>query len=287
MSIATELEALNTNIKNVYNAIDTKGGTIPQNKNMVNLPTAINSISGGSPSFLCGGLNPTVVETLTQTFNLANDTTYNSITPGTSDQTILNTSSSLYQTSSAFPIDQYDYYAIEDVFIDHVYNASFTEVPFTGYTLSVAYKCIKYPVKSYSSQSSDYDVPKNISQVQQSNVLQYYKYPLSNGTNTYLTSSYSYGIHPSSLAISQISYLNNYTKIQFTFRNPQIKVRTNETYMGQSMWQYIDATKTNIYIRRQIIRIDGRNELNYTLNMMKNDAFRHDGTIDSNFIILQ
>ena len=47
MSIATELEALNTNIKNAYNAIDTKGGTIPQNKNMVNLPTAINSIPEG------------------------------------------------------------------------------------------------------------------------------------------------------------------------------------------------------------------------------------------------
>ena len=49
MSIATELEALNTNIKNAYNAIDTKGGTIPQNKNMVNLTTASASIpSGGS-----------------------------------------------------------------------------------------------------------------------------------------------------------------------------------------------------------------------------------------------
>ena len=47
MSIATELEALNTNIKNAYDAIDTKGGTIPQNKNMVNLTTAIASIPAG------------------------------------------------------------------------------------------------------------------------------------------------------------------------------------------------------------------------------------------------
>lgn len=47
MSIATELEALNTNIKNAYDAIDTKGGTIPQNKNMVNLPTSIASIPSG------------------------------------------------------------------------------------------------------------------------------------------------------------------------------------------------------------------------------------------------
>ena len=45
MSISTELTALSTNITNAYNAIQTKGGTIPTNKNTENLETAINSIS--------------------------------------------------------------------------------------------------------------------------------------------------------------------------------------------------------------------------------------------------
>ena len=51
MSVATELTKLNTNIKNAYDEIQTKGGTIPQNKNTDNLATAINSIpaGGGSP----------------------------------------------------------------------------------------------------------------------------------------------------------------------------------------------------------------------------------------------
>ena len=45
MSISTELTTLSTNITNAYNAIQTKGGTIPTNKNTENLETAIDSIS--------------------------------------------------------------------------------------------------------------------------------------------------------------------------------------------------------------------------------------------------
>lgn len=47
MSIASELTNLRTNISNAYDAINTKGGTIPGNKNTANLATAIDSISGG------------------------------------------------------------------------------------------------------------------------------------------------------------------------------------------------------------------------------------------------
>lgn len=47
MSIENELNNLTTNISNAYDAVETKGGTIPTNKNMVNLPTAIESISAG------------------------------------------------------------------------------------------------------------------------------------------------------------------------------------------------------------------------------------------------
>jgi hypothetical protein len=53
MSIASKLTKLETDISNAYSAINTKGGTIPSNKNTENLSTAINSISGG------GGITPT------------------------------------------------------------------------------------------------------------------------------------------------------------------------------------------------------------------------------------
>lgn len=48
MSVADELTALSTNISSAYDAIETKGGTIPANKNTENLATAIGTISGGA-----------------------------------------------------------------------------------------------------------------------------------------------------------------------------------------------------------------------------------------------
>lgn len=47
MSIASELSALNGYILGAYDEINDKGGTVPQNKNMANLASAIASISGG------------------------------------------------------------------------------------------------------------------------------------------------------------------------------------------------------------------------------------------------
>lgn len=53
MSIATSLQKLETDITNAYNTINTKGGTIPSDKNTNNLATAINSIpSGGSATLI-------------------------------------------------------------------------------------------------------------------------------------------------------------------------------------------------------------------------------------------
>lgn len=47
MSIASELNALNGYILGAYDEINTKGGTVPANKNMANLASAIATISGG------------------------------------------------------------------------------------------------------------------------------------------------------------------------------------------------------------------------------------------------
>lgn len=47
MSIASELSALNGYILSAYDEVNDKGGTVPANKNMANLASAIASISGG------------------------------------------------------------------------------------------------------------------------------------------------------------------------------------------------------------------------------------------------
>jgi len=47
MTIATELQHYNDGLLDAYDAVDAKGGTIPANLNLDNLPTAIGTISGG------------------------------------------------------------------------------------------------------------------------------------------------------------------------------------------------------------------------------------------------
>ena len=44
MSIATQLQALETNLSNAYDMVSQRGGTVPVRKNMENLAAAIASI---------------------------------------------------------------------------------------------------------------------------------------------------------------------------------------------------------------------------------------------------
>lgn len=68
MSIASELTALNGYILGAYDEISDKGGTVPQNKNMANLATAIGSISsGGGVSGLYTGV-VTITDESAQTY---------------------------------------------------------------------------------------------------------------------------------------------------------------------------------------------------------------------------
>ena len=78
MAIANEIATLKTNITNAYNSINTKGGTIPTNKNTENLSSAIDSIpSGGgdvsdyfTTPLVSGGLaNPTYTYSYTSGIN--------------------------------------------------------------------------------------------------------------------------------------------------------------------------------------------------------------------------
>lgn len=58
MSIASELAALNGYILGAYDEINTKGGTVPANKNMANLASAISSIeTGGGGGSTIEGFN--------------------------------------------------------------------------------------------------------------------------------------------------------------------------------------------------------------------------------------
>lgn len=68
MSIASKLTKLETDITDAYSAIQTKGGTIPSNKNTNNLSTSINSIPSGGSTTL-------ITKTITEngTYNASDD----------------------------------------------------------------------------------------------------------------------------------------------------------------------------------------------------------------------
>lgn len=71
MTIATELQAYNDGLLDAYDAVNAKGGTIPANKNLDNLPTAIGTISGGG-----GGDRPANWLKMPTDANVANNEFY-------------------------------------------------------------------------------------------------------------------------------------------------------------------------------------------------------------------
>ena len=116
MSIASKLTKLETDITNAYSTINTKGGTIPSNKNTENLQNAISSIPTG----------PSNVYTFTYTLSAHNsgnvalgtlpDDVYSHINDENFTVELINTTPS--------SLVQYDDYNM------HVYNRS--DVPKTG-----------------------------------------------------------------------------------------------------------------------------------------------------------
>lgn len=101
MSIASELTNLSTNITNAYDAINTKGGTIPANKNTANLATAINSISGGGSASVVNG----IIANFKASTSTVDANTFvefvNSITSGTNTKLLTETDRGTYISAVA------------------------------------------------------------------------------------------------------------------------------------------------------------------------------------------
>ena len=124
MSIASELTNLSTNITNAYDAINTKGGTIPANKNTANLATAINSISGGGSASVVNGM----IENFKASTSTINANTFvefvNDITVGTDTQ--LSTISDTYYAGSVVALDNNTVFAIQGTSSNVAYAVIYT-----------------------------------------------------------------------------------------------------------------------------------------------------------------
>lgn len=276
MSIASELSALNGYILGAYDEINDKGGTVPANKNMANLATAIASISGGgggTPSLWTGGLNPQLAQTVTMTHNLSTDTSYNSTTPTTSAKTIL-IGTPFRETMGPLDMANYDYALFMDLVTPHKY----TELPSVNHMLAVGTKIIYFIGRRYNSNAAS--AKQGVILTLGAAPIAYYE----NSSQTkYTASTEVYGIGDAAIAPSFVSSSADSTNIYVY--SPSITVRTHATYMNANAWQYIDAEATNIYIRFQLFRVDKMGICSGAFNMVRNACIDGDGTMATNAII--
>lgn len=275
MSIASELSALNGYILGAYDEINDKGGTVPVNKNMANLASAIASISGGggTPSFWAGGLNPQLVQTVTMTYNLSTDTTYNDTTPATSTKTIL-TGTQVRETMGTVDMANYDYVLFTDIVTPHKY----TETPSVSHMLAVGGKIIYFIGRRYDSRETA--AKKGTILTLKDSSIAYYANALQ---TKYIASTQIFGIGYVDNAPSLVSSTADSTSIYVY--SPSITVRTHSTYMKADAWQYIDAAATNIYIRYQLFRVDKMGICSKSFDMVRNACLDGDGSMDTNAII--
>lgn len=276
MSIASELSALNGYILGAYDEINDKGGTVPANKNMANLATAIASISGGgggTPSLWAGGLNPQLAQTVTMTHNLSEDTSYNNTTPTTSTKTIL-TGTQVRETVGPLDMANYDYVLFMDLVTPHKY----TELPSVNHMLAVGSKIVYFIGRRYNS---------NATSAKQGVILTLGAAPIAYYENAsqakYVASTETYGIGYAANNPVFLSSTADSTNIYVY--SPSITVRTHATYMNAGAWQYIDAAATNIYVRYQLFRVDKMGICSGAFDMVRNACIDGDGTMATNAII--
>lgn len=276
MSIASELSALNGYILGAYDEINDKGGTVPANKNMANLATAIASISGGgggTPSLWAGGLNPQLAQTVTMTHNLSADTSYNSTTPTTSAKTIL-TGTQVRETIGPVDMANYDHVLFLDLVTPHKY----TELPSVNHMLAVGTKIIYFIGRRYNSSEAS---------AKQGMILPLEAAPIACYKRTtqtkYIASAETYGIGYAANNPVFVSSTADSTNLYVY--SPSITVRTHATYMNANAWQYIDAEATNIYVRYQLFRVDKMGICSGAFDMVRNACIDGDGTMATNAII--
>lgn len=247
---------------------------------MANLASSIASISGGGgiSALWLGGKNPSLQKEIAMMFNLADDTSYLSMAPSTSSQTILTGEAAQYTQTYACDIKNYDWLVIYDAVIPHIY----TQTPSTSYTISHATKNAYYIGRQWNGLETSNTNFRNTSiQLQLGSILRYYYSGIIRNAST----GTSYGINAT--LPGRVGSINSTADtITLSIYNPAVYMRTNSSFMDSNSWQYLDADATNIYFRCQIFRIDkGGGAISMASNMMHDACVADDGTMASNEII--
>lgn len=162
MAIADTINSMKTNITNAYNAIQAKGGTIPTNKNLENLSTAINSIEAG------GGIEDVATEAALKAKCTADNAGKVYRYTGTTSGNFIN--GALYIVDYHTYYDYYEQYRGYDLGLEIykpqdapytiTWNLTYCDVATSDEHMDVLYFCGSKKVKV--TPNGDYRLPENI-----------------------------------------------------------------------------------------------------------------------------
>lgn len=235
-------------VQAIANAIRGKNGLSTTYK-IADMAQAITDIPSGSSDtpFWAGGKNAKLIGSHEYTLNLANDTSYSSSSPTTSSKTIFTASQTNYRkTQTGIDLVNYDYIAILDVVIPHVY----TSLPTVVNTDTVVLKSLYSIGRRVSSTATTPNY--NVILTAGTTGVNRYRNAANTTFYTGVTAAYAVGATTVSPTLASTSSATS----DIYLPNPAIVIRTSTTYMASSAWSKLDATKTNINIRWQVFRID-------------------------------
>lgn len=245
MSIATEITRLRNAKEAIKTSIINKEVTVPDTATIDEYSSLIDSIQQGSTPLWAGGGNPVLIDSVEKVKNLANDTTYNSITPSTNIQTILTPTRLINNTT--LNTEKYDYVVIKKIIIDLKY---YDDIPSD-------YKYIKRKAYEYIYDSGKMYYVNNVEKVNNSQTIFNQDVTLyNNGASgeTFTNGYMPYGISTSGSISPYISQSGD-TPI-FWCDSEQFIARANTAYMQVEAFDYLDAKNSNIFLKAELYQVD-------------------------------
>lgn len=245
MSIATEIERLQNAKASLKTSLINKGVTVSDTAKIDEYPSLVDSIEtgGGSSSeaLWCGGNNPVLIASAKEIINLANDTTYNSITPSTTSQ-IIKEKSTLVIAENV-DLEKYDYVVIQKFISAISYKDAPTDISFIkNYVAETVYNLGDMYVNSLTSKTG------YIRTLCSDTGVLYQKASSGDTYSTYCSG----GIRVSN---SYTPYYYQYGK-QLTIYASDITAQVNSTFMQEEAFNYVDAENSNLTFIAEVYRID-------------------------------
>lgn len=205
--------------------------------------TEIKSIesSGGSLGLWCGGNNPVLIASAKEVVNIANDTTYSSITPTTSAQSIKEKST--LAVVNNIDLENYDYVIVQKTISVISYIDAPSDIKLTKNKVNqIIYNLGDIYVNSLTTKTG---YVKTL--LSETGVL----YQNGSSGDTYS----SYGSGGIGVSSSNTPYYYKYGS-QLTIYTSPISASINSTFMQEEAFNYVDAENSNVTFIAEVYRID-------------------------------